>query len=85
MSVHIDLARPEWVVRQANACVFVQAPSPEAAVETAARRIGPMGGWRVGPNVMHEVFARSEYRDHANPGDYTRSVIIAAERLRGAC
>ena len=30
MSVHIDLARPEWVVRQANACVFVQAPSPEA-------------------------------------------------------
>ena len=34
---------------------------------------------------MHEVFARSEYRDHANPGDYTRSVIIAAERLRGAC
>ena len=48
VSVHIDLARPEWVLRQANACVFVQAPSPEAAVETAARRIGPMGGWRVG-------------------------------------
>ena len=85
MTVHIHPAPPDRVVHQASACVFVQAPSPEAAVETAARRIGPMGGWRVGPNVMHEVFARSEYRDHANPGDYTRSVIIAAERLRGAC
>ena len=78
-------ARPERVVHQASACVFVLAPSPEAAVETAARRIRPMGGWRAGPDVANEVFARSEYRDHANPGDYTRSVIIAVERLRGAC
>ena len=44
-----------------------------------------MGGLKVGPDVANEVFARSEYRDHANPGDYMRSVIIAAERLRGPC
>ena len=73
----------EWVVRQQHACVFVQAPTPEAAVETAARRIGPMGGWRVGPRVQQEVFARSEYPERAQPGDYTRSVIIAPEKLAG--
>ena len=61
MTVHIDPAGPERVVRQASACVFVQAPSPEAAVETAARRVEPMGGWCVGPEVEHEVLAGSEY------------------------
>ena len=81
MSVHIDLARPEWVLRQANACVFVQAPSPEAAVETAARRIGPMGGWRVGTDFDLKVFAREDFREHARPVDYTRSAIFAAEKL----
>ena len=72
---------PEWVIRQTHACVFVQAPTPEAAVETAARKVGHMGGWRVGPAVQQEVFARSEYRDHAEPSDYTRCVIIAPEKL----
>ena len=62
VTVHIDPAGPEWVVRQASACVFVQAPSPDAAVATAARRIRPMGGWRAGPDVANEVFARSESR-----------------------
>ena len=81
-----DPTWPEWVVRQTNACVFVQAPTPEAAVETAARRVGHMGGWRVGPEAKQEIFPRSEYRDHAQPGDYTRCVIIAPEKLaaRGA-
>ena len=76
-----DPTWPEWVVRQTNACVFVQAPTPDAAVETAARKVGHMGGWRVGPEVEQEVFPRAEYRDHAQPGDYTRSVIIAPEKL----
>ena len=40
-----------------------------------------MGGWRVGPEVEQEVFPRAEYRDHAEPGDYTRCVIIAPEKL----
>ena len=52
-------------------------PTPEAAVATAARRIGPMGGWRAGPHVEHKVFAREVYPERARPGDYTRSVITA--------
>ena len=63
-----DPTWPKWVVRQTNACVFVQAPTPDAAVETAARKVGHMGGWRVGPEVKQEVFPRSEYREHAKPG-----------------
>ena len=66
----------EWVIRQGFACVWVQAPSPEEAVETAARRLGHMGAWKVGRDVDQEVFAANEYRDHAQPGDYTRSVIV---------
>ena len=68
----------EWVIRQGFACVWVKAPSPEDAVEIAAKRLGHMGGWKVGPDVDQEVFAAEEYRDHAQPGDYTRSVIIAS-------
>ena len=56
--------------------VWVKAPSAGAAIEIAARRLGHMGGWRVGPDVDQEVFPATEYRDHARPGDYTRSVII---------
>ena len=68
----------EWVIRQGFACVWVQAPSPEAAVETAAKRLGHMGAWKVGRDVDQEVFAAEEYRNHAQPGDYTRSVIVAS-------
>ena len=67
----------EWVVRQGFACVWVKATSPEAAMEIAAKRLGHMGGWKVGPDVDQEVFAADEYRNHAQPGDYTRSVIVA--------
>ena len=79
-----DPTWPEWVIRQGNATVWIQAPTPEAAVETAARKVGRMGGWRVGPEAEQEVFPRAEYRDHAQPGDYTRSVIIALEKLARA-
>ena len=73
-------ARPSWVVRQRNARIFVQAPNPEVAIETAARRIGPMGGWHVGPDVVHEAFAREECPERARAGGYTRSVIKAPGR-----
>ena len=73
--VALDPEWPEWVVRQGFACVWVQAPSASAAVELAAKRLGHMGGWRTGPDVDQEVFPAAEYRDQANPGDYTRSVI----------
>ena len=69
----------EWIIRQGFACVWVQAPSPEAAVRHAADRLGHMGGWKVGPGVDQEVFAAEEYREHAQPGDYTRSVIYDAQ------
>ena len=78
--MNIDPAWPEWAVRQRNAVVWVQAPSPEAAIETATREIGPMGGWKTGPDVEQEVFARVEYPEQIRPGDYTRSVIVSERR-----
>ena len=74
----IDSSWPEWVLRQDFACVFVRAPSPAAAIEIAAKRLGHMGGWEVGPAADQEVFRCEEYREHARPGDYTRSVILAS-------
>ena len=74
----IDPTWPEWVVRQGFACAWVQAPSAAAAVSIAARRLGPMGAWKTGLGVDQEVFAAAEYREHANPGDYTRSVITGS-------
>ena len=81
MNTEPDPTWPEWVVRQGSACIFIQAPTRAAAIETAARQIGPMGGWRVGSEVKQEIFPRSEYREQAQPGDYTRCVIIAPEKL----
>ena len=66
----------DWVVRQGFACVWMKAPSAKAAIETAAKRLRHVGGWKVGPDVDQEVFAADEYRNHAQPGDYTRSVIV---------
>ena len=66
----------EWVVRQGFACVWVKAATPGAAIEIAAKRLGHMGAWKAGPDVNQEVFTAEEYREHAKPGDYTRSVIV---------
>ena len=74
----IDSTWPEWVLRQDFACVFVRAPSPAMAVELAAKRLGHMGGWKVGPSAEQEVFRWEDYREHARPGDYTRSVILGS-------
>ena len=76
--MEIDPAWPEWVVRQDYACVWVQAPSAAAAVEFAAKRLGNMGGWKSGPGTDQEVFPAAQYREHARPGDYTRSVITGS-------
>ena len=65
-------------LRQGFACVWVRAAIPEAAMEIAAMRLGHMGGWKVGQDVDQEVFAAEEYREHAMPGDYTRSVIFTS-------
>ena len=74
--IRVPRREAEWVIRQGFACVWVQAPSAEEAVETAAKRLGHMGAWKVGPGVDQEVFAADEYREHAQPGDYTRTVIV---------
>ena len=50
---------------------------PSGATAIAAKRLGHMGGWKVGPEADQEVFAASEYREHAQLGDYTRSVTVA--------
>ena len=73
--------RREWVIRQGFACVWVKAPTSEAAVKIAAKRLGHMGGWKVGPDLDQEVFAAQEYREHAQPGDYTRSVIVGSDPM----
>ena len=62
--------------RPGCACVWVKAPSAGAAVEMAGKRLGHMGAWTTGPNVEQEVFRAEEYRDHAQAGDNTRSVIL---------
>lgn len=67
---------PEWVIRQGFACVFVEAPSATEAVKLAAKRLGHRGGWAIGPDVDQEVFPASEYRNHVQPSDYTRSMIM---------
>ena len=76
--MEIDRTWPEWVLRQEFACVFVRAPNPTAAVELAAKRLGHMGGWAVGPDAEQEVFPWEEYREHARPGDYPRLVILGS-------
>lgn len=82
--MRIDPAWPEWVVRRTHACIFIQAPTAEATIETAEPQIEPMGGWRIGPDAEHEVFARLMYRENARPGDYTRSAIVSPEKLARA-
>ena len=74
----IEQTELEWVIRQGFACVWVRAPSAEDAVEIAAKRLGRMGAWRTGADVDQEVFCATEYRNHAQPGDYTRSVITGS-------
>ena len=64
------------MLRQGYACVWVQAPSAGEAIATAAKRLGHIGGWKVGPGIEQEVFRADEYREHAKPGDYMRSVIL---------
>ena len=76
--MHIDPTWPEWVIRQDFACVWVKAPSADGALDIAAQCLGGMGGWRTGPGVEQEIFPAEEYRKHARPGDYTRSVIVSS-------
>ena len=70
---------PEWCVRQngpgGRACVFVLAPDAHAAVTITNHLVGPLGGWRVGPDVELEVFLRSEYHMHCDAGDFTLTII----------
>ena len=74
---------PEWCVRQSvpggRACVFVLAPSAAAAAVIANHLCGPMGGWRVGPDIKLDVFLRSEYHERCDAGDFTHMV---EKRLR---
>ena len=46
-----------------------------AAVTIANHLVGPMGVWRVGPDVKLKVFLRSEYHMHCGARDFTRTVI----------
>ena len=57
---------------------WARATSAAGAVEIAAQRLGLMGGWKLGVDVDEEGFAEGEYRYHAVPGDYTRSVLVAS-------
>lgn len=78
--MHIDPTWPEGVVRQSHDCIFVQEPTREQAVETAARRIGLMERRCVGPGVLHEVFAREDYPERGRRDDHTKPVTIAPEK-----
>ena len=56
----------------------VPLPCQAAAVDIAARHLGHIGGWKVGPGVEQEVLRCEEYREHARPADYTRSLILGS-------
>ena len=75
--MNIDPNWPERVVRQDHVCV--KAPNAADAVNLAARRLGRRSGWRVGPDVEQGAFSGVEYREHARPGDYIRSVIVSLQ------
>ena len=60
VTVHIDPAQPDQFVHQANACVFVQAPSPRGRRRDRRATSRTDGEWCVGPDVEHEVLARDE-------------------------
>ena len=70
---------PEWCVRQSvpggRACVWVLAPSAAAAEIITNHFCGPMGGWRVGPDIDLKVFLRSEYHEHCDARDFTFTII----------
>lgn len=70
---------PEWVIPQQCACVWVQAPTAEAAVEIAVTRLDRARRWHMGRDVDVEVFAAAEYPNHARAGDYARALIIASQ------
>ena len=68
--------RPEWVIRQGFACVWVQAPNAEGSGETH-RGPARAHGWLEGRTGRRpRGVPGEEYREHAKPGDYTRSVIL---------
>ena len=70
---------PEWCVRQTmpggRACVWVLAPGAAAAEVIANHLCGPMGSWRVDPDVELETFLRSEYHQRCAARDFTLMVI----------
>ena len=68
--------------RAAKEAFATQIESSANAVEIAARKVGRMGGWRVGPRVQQEMFARAEYPERDQSAYYTRSVIITPEKRR---
>ena len=51
------------------------APSAAATAVIASGLCGPMGGWRVGPDIRLEVFLRSEYHERCDARDFTHMVI----------
>ena len=74
----IDPTWPEWVLRQRITSVFVRAPSPAAAVEIAAKRLGHMGGWKIGPDGDQEVLPVGRVPGVRETGNYTWSVILGS-------
>ena len=78
----VSTAQAEWVVGVGNACLFVQAKTPKAAVDTVVRRSVPIrerkerpAGSRtsgVGPGGVPQ---------QAKPEDNTRFVVLGMEKL----
>ena len=58
-----------------RACVWVLAPSAAADAVIANHLAGPLGGWRIGPDVELEVFLRSEYHEHCDARNFTFTII----------
>ena len=59
---------------------FAREPLSAAAAVIGNHLASPMGGWRVGPDIMLEVFLRSEYHKRYDAADFAHMVIYRPVR-----
>lgn len=72
--MRFESGNPQRGIQQG--CVWAwHAPNPGTEVTFAAKRLRRMGSWKVGLGIKQEVLPLDEYRGHAQPGDYTQSMI----------
>ena len=57
--------------------VHLAVPDDSTGTAIANRRIGPIAGWRLGPDIDLDIFLRDEYLEPAELRDYTCSALVS--------